>query len=121
MDGRTWAVSAILAVAAVSGGMAQGVQWNGFSLTGSLQSDILVPQDDASIGTEPYAGDVVTNTYLNLALSYKEYVTVGARLEYLDYPLPGFERDFAGSRLCRLGCSQHICDGTLQMGGGDCG
>ena len=96
MDGRTWAVSAILAVAAVSGGMAQGVQWNGFSLTGSLQSDILVPQDDASIGTEPYAGDVVTNTYLNLALSYKEYVTVGARLEYLDYPLPGFERDFAG-------------------------
>ena len=88
---------AVLAVVAVAGNCAaQGVQWNGFSLTGSLQSDILVPQNDASIGTEPYAGDVVTNTYLNLALSYKDYVTVGARLEYLDYPLPGFERDFAG-------------------------
>lgn len=94
--GRALILSAIFAIGAAATCAAQGVQWNGLSLTGSLQSDILIPQDDASIGTEPYAGDVVTNTYLNLALSYKDYVTVGARLEYLDYPLPGFERDFAG-------------------------
>lgn len=94
--GRALFLSAIFAIGAAATCAAQGVQWNGLSLTGSLQSDILIPQDDASIGTEPYAGDVVTNTYLNLALSYKDYVTVGARLEYLDYPLPGFERDFAG-------------------------
>ena len=77
---------------------AQGIPFgeSGLTLTGSLQSDILVPQDDAAIGTEKYAGDVVTNSYLDLALAYKEYLTVGARLEYLDYPLPGFENDFAG-------------------------
>ena len=77
---------------------AQGIPFgeSGLTLTGSLQSDILVPQNDAAIGTEKYAGDVVTNSYLDLALAYKEYLTVGARLEYLDYPLPGFENDFAG-------------------------
>lgn len=97
MKGHTLFLSVAMAVAAASSHLsAQNLEWNGLSLTGSLQTDILIPQDDASIGTEPYSGDVVTNTYLNLALSYKDYVTVGARLEYLDYPLPGFERDFAG-------------------------
>ena len=49
---------------------AQGIPFgeSGLTLTGSLQSDILVPQDDAAIGTEKYAGDVVTNSYLDLAL-----------------------------------------------------
>jgi len=65
------------------------------SLTGSLQSDILFPQEDKSIGTGSYDDFVLTNTYLNLNLQ-SQYVTAGARLEYLDYPLPGFEKDFAG-------------------------
>lgn len=86
----------ILSAVAVSAASAQDLSWKGLTLNGSLQSDILVPQDDAAIGTEEYAGKVVTNTYLNLTLSYSDFLTAGARLEYLEYPLPGFENDFAG-------------------------
>ena len=65
------------------------------TLTGSLQSDILIPQEDEKIGTGTYSEDVLTNTYAELhALS--KYVDAGARLEYLEHPLPGFEKDFKG-------------------------
>ena len=86
------------ALAALTAGdaVAQGLQWKGFTLTGSLQTDILVPQDDAKIGTEKYNGDVVANSYVNLNLSYSDFITVGARFEELSHPLPGFENDFDG-------------------------
>lgn len=86
------------ALAALTTGdaVAQGLQWKGFTLTGSLQTDILVPQDDAKIGTEKYNGDVVANSYVNLNLSYSDFITVGARFEELSHPLPGFENDFDG-------------------------
>ena len=65
------------------------------TLTGSIQSDILVPQEDNNIGTGTYDDKVLTNTYVELhALS--KYVDAGARFEYLDHPLPGFEKDFKG-------------------------
>ncbi|MDH6303393.1 hypothetical protein M2459_000673 [Parabacteroides sp. PF5-5] len=66
------------------------------TVSGSLQSDILFPESDQSIGTESYKEKVLTNTYLDLSASYLNYLTVGARLEYLEHPLPGFEKDFAG-------------------------
>ena len=54
------------------------------TLTGSLQSDILIPQEDNNIGTGTYKDDVLTNTYAELhALS--KYVDAGARFEYLDH------------------------------------
>lgn len=62
---------------------------------GSLQSDILIPQEDQKIGTGTYDDWALTNTYAELHLLSK-YVTAGTRLEYLDYPLPGFEKDFKG-------------------------
>ena len=65
------------------------------TITGSVQSDILVPQEDHNIGTGTYDDKVLTNTYAEVhALS--KYVEAGARLEYLDHPLPGFEPDFKG-------------------------
>ena len=65
------------------------------TITGSVQSDILVPQEDHNIGTGTYDDKVLTNTYAEVhALS--KYVDAGARLEYLDHPLPGFEPDFKG-------------------------
>ena len=65
------------------------------TITGSVQSDILVPQEDNSIGTGSYDDKVLTNTYAEVhALS--KYVDAGVRLEYLDHPLPGFEKDFKG-------------------------
>ena len=65
------------------------------TVSGSIQSDILVPQDDEKIGTEHSDDKVLTNTYLDLNLGSK-YVDAGARFEFLKYPLPGYEPDFKG-------------------------
>lgn len=67
-----------------------------FTLHGSVQSDVLTfPQEDNKIGTGTYKDDFMTNTYAELHLLNK-YFQAGARLEYLDHPLPGFEKDFKG-------------------------
>lgn len=63
------------------------------SLHGSLQTDILVPQDDSKIGTEQSSDKLQTNTYLDINMTSR-YVDLGARVEYLQHPLPGFEKDF---------------------------
>ena len=66
------------------------------TLSGSLQSDMLFPQEDASIGTGTYDADFLSNTFMDLTLQSK-YVTAGARLELLNNPLPGFESGYAGA------------------------
>ncbi len=65
------------------------------TLSGSIQSDILVPQEDEKIGAEHSDDKVLTNTYVDLKLGSK-YVDAGTRFEFLQYPLPGFETDFKG-------------------------
>lgn len=70
-------------------------QDNKIQLTGSIQSDVLIPQEDEKIGTEDYSDWGLTNTFVELNATSK-YVDAGARLEYLDHPLPGFEKDYAG-------------------------
>ena len=65
------------------------------NLSGSIQSDILIPQDDEAIGTEHSEDKVLTNTYVDLKLG-SQYVDAGVRFEFLKYPLPGFEPDFKG-------------------------
>lgn len=67
----------------------------GVNLKGSIQSDVLIPQEDQKIGTGTYKDWGLTNTYVDLQLLNK-YVSAGARFEYLDHPLPGFEKDFQG-------------------------
>ena len=64
------------------------------TLSGSIQSDVLIPQSDDKIGAEK-TEDFQTNTYVELQLGHK-YFEAGARLEYLEHPLPGFENDFKG-------------------------
>lgn len=60
-----------------------------------MQTDFLVPQEDNKIGTGTYDDKVLNNTYAEVhALS--KYVDAGVRLEYLDHPLPGFDKDFKG-------------------------
>lgn len=68
---------------------------NGIRLFGSIQSDILLPENDETIGTGDYSEWALTNTYADLNLLSK-YVDAGMRLEFLEYPLPGFEPDFKG-------------------------
>lgn len=69
-------------------------QDNKLTLSGSIQSDMLLPQEDDKIGAEKKE-DFQTNTYVDLRLQH-QYFEAGARLEYLDHPLPGFENDFEG-------------------------
>ena len=64
------------------------------TLSGSIQTDMLIPQNDSVIGAEK-DGDFLTNTYVDLKLQHR-YFEAGARLEYLEHPLPGFESDFKG-------------------------
>lgn len=63
------------------------------TLSGSVQSDILIPttsrQDDKS------NEDFRTNTYVDANVMNK-YVDAGLRFSYLEHPLPGFEKDFKG-------------------------
>ncbi len=66
----------------------------GVTVSGSIQSDILIPQEDEKIGASK-TDDILTNTYADLLLQSK-HVDAGVRLEYLEHPLPGFEEDFKG-------------------------
>ena len=68
---------------------------NGITVTGSIQSDILIPQDDKRIGTEETSDWGLTNTYVELN-AMSEHLDAGLRMEYLQHPLPGFEKDFRG-------------------------
>lgn len=65
------------------------------TLHGSIQSDVLLPQEDESIGTGNYDTWALTNTYADLYMM-SQYVDAGARLEFTQYPLPGFEPEFQG-------------------------
>ncbi|MBR1414738.1 MAG: hypothetical protein IJ570_02615 [Prevotella sp.] len=69
-------------------------QDNKLTLSGSIQSDMLLPQADDAIGAEKKE-DFQTNTYVDLHLQHTNF-EAGARLEYLEHPLPGFENDFKG-------------------------
>ena len=61
------------------------------TVSGSVQSDMLVPQADEDIGAEK-AEDFQTNTYVDLKLQHRLF-EAGVRMEYLEHPLPGFNDD----------------------------
>ena len=69
-------------------------EWKGVNLSGSVQSEMLVPRWDSGTGAEK-TGSFLTNTYADLMLQSK-YVDAGVRLEFTEYPLPGFAKDFEG-------------------------
>ncbi len=62
------------------------------TLSGSIQTDILIPQTDSVIGAEKDGDWGKTNTYIDLMLQSKD-VEAGARLEYLEHPLPQFKSE----------------------------
>ncbi len=89
-------MTALVALALLPNGLqAQEDGGNKLTLRGSVQSDVLIPQEDAKIGTGTYDDWGLTNTYGELHLMNK-YVSAGARFEYLQHPLPGYEAGFKG-------------------------
>ena len=85
------------------------------TFSGSVQSDILFPQDDEKIGTEHSDDKVLTNTYLDLKLGSR-YVDAGARLEFLKFPLPGYEPDFKGWGVPHIYVKGHYKNAELTVG-----
>ena len=74
------------------------------TVTGSVQSDMLVPNKDTKTGfvkgnaAGGYEDDFMTNTYADVALQSK-YVDAGVRFEFLEFPMPGYNdnaNDFKG-------------------------
>jgi hypothetical protein len=65
------------------------------SLTGSIQTEWLAPETDATIGANKndYNANFIGNTYIGLNLESK-YVTAGLRFETMENPLPGFENQY---------------------------
>ena len=98
-------------------------QNHGVTFSGSVQSDMLLPQDDEKIGAKK-TEDFQTNTYVEMLLQ-SQNVDAGARFEYLQHPLPGFDHDFMGWGVPnfwvkgRLGCAE-LTAGTFyeQFGSG---
>ena len=64
-------------------------------VSGSIQSDVLLPQKDDKIGAEEYDEFALTNTYADVSLTSK-HIDAGVRMEFMQYPLPGFENKFKG-------------------------
>lgn len=65
-------------------------QENKVAVHGSIQSDILIPEEDHKIGTGTYDDWGLTNTYAEVGLTSK-HIEAGVRAEYLEHPLPGFD------------------------------
>lgn len=68
---------------------------DGMALHGSVQLDGLVPQEDQAIGIAKPDDDVLFNSYADLNFISK-YVDAGVRMEFMKWPMPGYEPDFAG-------------------------
>ena len=89
--------------------------WSQVTVSGSIQSDVLIPQDDDKIGTEHYSDWALTNTYVDLKLGSK-YVDAGTRFEFLEHPLPGYEPDFKGWGLPHFYVKGHYKNVELTAG-----
>lgn len=88
------ATAALFFVSHLAGAVTIGGD-KGVALHGSVQADVLLPQEDEAIGTEKYKQDVLFNTYADLNLT-SQYVDAGLRFEFMKWPLPGYEKDFKG-------------------------
>ena len=65
--------------------LAQAQEKNGLTVSGSIQSDVLFPQDDEEIGAAHYKEWGLTNSYADVMLQSR-HVDAGARFEFLEHP-----------------------------------
>ncbi len=106
-----------LALLSVSSAYCFAQEENGKKITvsGSIQSDILIPQDDDKIGTEETNDWALTNTYADVSVMSK-HINGGARFEFLKHPLPGFEKDFKGWGVPNIYLKAHFKNWNLTLG-----
>ena len=109
-------ISLTIIITCLLASLSQGLRGQeGVYLSGSLQSDMLVPQADSIIGTGKVTDRFLSNTYLNLSLG-SQYIDAGARLELLSKPLPGFEEGFAGAGIPNFYVTGKFGNNSLTVG-----
>lgn len=95
---------------------------NGVVVTGSVQSDILIPEFDPEIQDRADKVDdwATTNTFADVNIM-SEHVDAGARFEFLEHPLPGFRppsfsKDYAGWGVPYFYVKTHFKNWDLTLG-----
>lgn len=66
------------------------------TISGKVQTDILLPQNDFTVNSEATNSKLLSNTYGDLNLLSK-YADAGIRFEMYEKPLPGFEAEYEGA------------------------
>ena len=99
----------------VYGAISVAQEETGLVMSGSIQSDVLLPAEDEEIGTLANKEWGLTNTYADVSLQSK-YIDAGAKVEFLRFPLPGYEKDFKGWGLANLYVKGRI--GKLELTAG---
>ena len=79
----------------VTGTFAFAQEKNKVTVTGSVQSDMLVPTEPINSGNGMINNDFLTNTYVDANLR-SNHIDAGVRFEYMQQPMPGFEPNFKG-------------------------
>jgi hypothetical protein len=75
---------------------AQEAEERKWLFSGKIETDIVVPQKDTVIGAGDYKQAILSNTYVDLSLAYKNQLRGGLRFEMYEDPLPGFDAAYKG-------------------------
>ena len=110
----------LAAVLAATGAMAQeDAAKDKFTVSGSIQSDVIIPQEDEAIGTDKYSEWALTNTYADI-MGRSNHLDAGLRFEFTKHPLPGYatdpEQGFKGYGVPHLYLKTHFDNWDLTLG-----
>lgn len=110
----------LAAVLAAMGAMAQeDAAKDKFTVSGSIQSDVIIPQEDEAIGTDKYSEWALTNTYADI-MGRSNHLDAGLRFEFTKHPLPGYatdpEQGFKGYGVPHFYLKTHFDNWDLTLG-----
>lgn len=110
----------LAAVLAATGAMAQeDAAKDKFTVSGSIQSDVIIPQEDEAIGTDKYSEWALTNTYADI-MGRSNHLDAGLRFEFTRHPLPGYatdpEQGFKGYGVPHFYLKTHFDNWDLTLG-----
>jgi hypothetical protein len=88
---------------------------NKWTVSGSIQSDVLIPESDSKTGAEKPSEWALTNSYADVLVSSK-HLDLGARVEFLKHPLPGYEKDMKGWGLGNIFARMHTDNVEVTLG-----
>ena len=90
-----------------------------FTVSGSIQSDVIIPQEDEAIGTDKYSEWALTNTYADI-MGRSNHLDAGLRFEFTKHPLPGYatdpEQGFKGYGVPHFYLKTHFDNWDLTLG-----